>query len=144
DAEFNGTNLAAGTGAVDLPDGRIERFVWTKQSTVTAPLLRRSATSVSAMRQSLAGQQTNNTNVMAPAAGASSHVVNMQSSGDTYVVPVTVNGAITLGFVVDSGASDVSVPADVVLTLMRAGTITNNEFLGKKTYELADGSSLPS
>jgi hypothetical protein len=47
---------------------------------------------------------------------------------------------MTLDFVIDSGASDVSVPADVVSTLMRAGTIKETDFIGKQTYILADGS----
>ena len=38
----------------------------------------------------------------------------MQIEGGTYVVPVLINDAITLDFVVDSGAADVSIPADVV------------------------------
>jgi Aspartyl protease len=44
-------------------------------------------------------------------------------SGGTFVVPVEINGAITLNFTVDSGASHVTVPADVFSTLTRAGTI---------------------
>jgi predicted aspartyl protease len=64
--------------------------------------------------------------------------------GGTYVVPVLVNGAITLDFVVDSGAADVSIPADVVMTLMRTGTLKEADFLGEKTYVLADGSKVPS
>lgn len=63
----------------------------------------------------------------------------MRKSRGTYVVPVTINNAITLDFTVDSGASDVSIPADVVLTLMRAGTIRGTDFIGEKTYVLADG-----
>ena len=59
-------------------------------------------------------------------------------------MPVTINGQLTLKFIVDSGASDVSVPADVVMTLLRTETITEADFLGKKTYTLADGSTLPS
>jgi predicted aspartyl protease len=38
----------------------------------------------------------------------------------------------------------VSIPADVVSTLMRTGTIQESDFVGKKTYRLADGSSVPS
>ena len=49
--------------------------------------------------------------------------VPMRMEGGTYVVPVLINGAITLDFVVDSGAADVSIPVDVVLTLMRTGTL---------------------
>jgi clan AA aspartic protease (TIGR02281 family) len=68
----------------------------------------------------------------------------MLSDGGTFKVPVTINGQLTLKFVVDSGASDVSIPADVVLTLMRAETITEADFLGKQVYQMADGSTVPS
>jgi clan AA aspartic protease (TIGR02281 family) len=70
--------------------------------------------------------------------------VPMRMEGGTYVVPVLVNGAITLDFVVDSGAADVSIPADVVSTLVRTGTLKDSDFLGEKTYVLADGSKVPS
>ncbi len=43
-----------------------------------------------------------------------------------------------------SSSSDVSVPADVVMTLVRTGTIGDDDFLGKQTYQLADGSTVPS
>jgi clan AA aspartic protease (TIGR02281 family) len=68
----------------------------------------------------------------------------MRQEGGTYVVPVLINNAITLDFLVDSGAADVSIPADVVLTLMRTGTVRSADFLGSKTYVLADGSKVPS
>ncbi len=68
----------------------------------------------------------------------------MQKDGGTYVVPVLINNSITLKFVVDSGAADVSIPADVVMTLMRTGTLLESDFLGTKTYVLADGSKVPS
>jgi tetratricopeptide (TPR) repeat protein len=71
-------------------------------------------------------------------------VVPMVSNGGTFTVPVTINGQLTLNFIVDSGASDVSIPADVVMTLVRTGTITDADFLGKKSYRMADGSTLPS
>jgi predicted aspartyl protease len=51
----------------------------------------------------------------------------MEQEGGVYVVPVRLNGAITLNAVVDSGASDVSIPADVVLTLMRARVQTHKQ-----------------
>jgi uncharacterized protein YjbI with pentapeptide repeats len=59
-------------------------------------------------------------------------------------VPVTINGQLTLKFVVDSGAADVSIPADVVGTLVRTETITDADFLGKQIYQMADGSTVPS
>ena len=60
------------------------------------------------------------------------------------MVPVTINEQLTLKFVLDSGAADVSIPADVVLTLMRTGSLEASDFLGNQTYKLADGSTTPS
>jgi len=79
-----------------------------------------------------------------PSGIVSEEVIKMDQVGGIFVVPVRFNGVITLNAIVDSGASDVSVPADLVLTLMRANTITEEDFLGQKTYVLADGSKVPS
>jgi predicted aspartyl protease len=59
-----------------------------------------------------------------------------------FVVPARINETITLGFILDSGATDVQIPADVVMTLARAGTISDSDFRGTQTYTLADGSTL--
>lgn len=72
------------------------------------------------------------------------HAVLMEEAGGTYVVPVRINGAITLNFVVDTGASDVLLPVDVVLTLARAGTIAEGDYVGDEAYQLADGSTIKS
>jgi len=69
--------------------------------------------------------------------------IPLKPVGGTFVVPVFINGAITLNFVVDSGAADVAVPADVVGTLIRAGTIEKSDITGKQKYMLADGSISP-
>lgn len=71
-------------------------------------------------------------------------LVPMQMEGGIYVVPVLINGTIPLDFIVDSGAADVTIPADVFSTLIRAGTVKATDFLGQKTYRLADGSTVPS
>lgn len=70
--------------------------------------------------------------------------VALQRQGGTFVVPVLINNVLTLNFVIDSGAADVSIPADVVMTLIRTGTIRDTDFLGTETYRLADGSTIPS
>jgi clan AA aspartic protease (TIGR02281 family) len=70
--------------------------------------------------------------------------VQLKRLGGTYVVPVAVNGAIKLDFLMDTGASDVLLPADVVSTLLRTGTVAASDFTGRSTYTLADGSKLPS
>ena len=66
--------------------------------------------------------------------------VPLKKEGGTFVVPVQINGAITLDFTVDSGAADVSIPADVFSTLTRTGTIKDADVIGEQTYVLADGS----
>jgi hypothetical protein len=70
-------------------------------------------------------------------------LVPLQKEHGIYVVPVLINNAITLKFVIDSGASDVSIPADVVMTLTRTGTLQDSDFIGTQTYRL-DGSTVPS
>ena len=77
-------------------------------------------------------------------APSSAQSIRMQKQGDVYVVPVAVNNAITLNFVVDSGASYVSIPSDIVQKLMRTGTLRKSDFLGTATFRLADGSTVPS
>jgi hypothetical protein len=71
-------------------------------------------------------------------------IVPMVGGGGTFKVPVAINGQLTLDFIVDSGAADVSIPADVVLTLIRTGTLAESDFLDSQTYRLADGSTVPS
>jgi clan AA aspartic protease (TIGR02281 family) len=71
-------------------------------------------------------------------------IIPMIAQGGTFVVPVLINKAITLDFTIDSGAADVSIPSDVVSTLIRANTINDTDFTGTKTYVLADGTEVPS
>ena len=56
-------------------------------------------------------------------------------------MPVLINQAIVLDFVVDSGAGDVTIPQDVFSTLIRTGTIQESDLTGTKTYKLANGSA---
>ena len=68
----------------------------------------------------------------------------MEKSGGVYIVSIRLNDTITLSGIVDSGASDLIIPADIVFTLIRTKTITDDDFLGQQTYVLADGSKVPS
>ncbi len=70
--------------------------------------------------------------------------VPLKNDGGIYTVPVRINGTITLDFILDSGASDVVLPADVAMTLARTGTISPDDFIGNSEYRLADGSKLKS
>jgi hypothetical protein len=62
---------------------------------------------------------------------------------DNYLVPVQVNNALILPFILDTGADDVVIPADVFLTLSRPGTVNTGDFIGTGTAVLADGSEHP-
>ena len=64
--------------------------------------------------------------------------------GGIFTVDVRINDLLTLRFNVDSGSADVTIPADVVMTLYRTGTITDGDFLGEQQYQLADGSVIKS
>jgi len=70
--------------------------------------------------------------------------IPLEDQGGTFVVPVVINDEIRLKFTVDSGAADVSIPADVVSTLMRTGSLLATDFTGEQKYRLADGSVVPS
>lgn len=70
--------------------------------------------------------------------------IPLMKRGGVYTLPVAVNGVITLNFILDTGAAEVNIPADVALTLYRAGTIRDTDFLPGQTYTLADGSTLNS
>jgi predicted aspartyl protease len=63
----------------------------------------------------------------------------LKREGDTFLVPVLINKAIVLDFVVDSGAGDVTIPQDVFTTLIRTGTIQESDLTGTRTYRLANG-----
>ena len=50
---------------------------------------------------------------------AFSEEISLVQDQGVYELPVRINGVLTLNFVLDSGASDVSIPSEVVLTLVR-------------------------
>ena len=72
------------------------------------------------------------------------HEISLVREGGTFKVPVEINGVVKLHFIVDSGAADVSIPEDVVRTLLRSGTIQESDFLGVQQYRLADGTTVES
>jgi clan AA aspartic protease (TIGR02281 family) len=70
--------------------------------------------------------------------------VVLQNQNGVLYVPVLINNQITLKFVLDSGASDVSIPIDVVSTLIRTGTLAEADLTGTTTHVLADGREVSS
>jgi clan AA aspartic protease (TIGR02281 family) len=76
--------------------------------------------------------------------GSTRAEIKLAEDNGTFLVPVQINGRLVLDFTIDSGAADVQIPGDVLLTLTRTGTISKSDFLGTQTYLLADGSAVPS
>ncbi len=70
--------------------------------------------------------------------------VKMKKTGGTFEVPVRINNTATIDFTVDSGASDVMIPANVVSALIKSGSLKTEDYIGGQTFTLADGSKLPS
>jgi hypothetical protein len=59
--------------------------------------------------------------------------------GGGLVAPVVINNSIKLDFVVDSGASELSIPVDVFSTLVRTDTVAQADMTGFRNYRNADG-----
>jgi predicted aspartyl protease len=59
-------------------------------------------------------------------------------------VPIVINDVLRINFIFDSGASEVSLSPDVALTLIRTGTISENDWLQDQIYTFADGSKAKS
>jgi hypothetical protein len=56
-----------------------------------------------------------------------------------YMVPVRINEAVSIPFVLDSGAAEVAIPADVFMTLLRSHSVADADFLGEGIFVTADG-----
>jgi clan AA aspartic protease (TIGR02281 family) len=72
-----------------------------------------------------------------PAHGATE--VRLEKRGGAYYVPVRINDAVTIPFLLDTGASDLAIPVDVAQTLVRARALENRDFIGKGSYQIANG-----
>jgi predicted aspartyl protease len=70
--------------------------------------------------------------------------IKLQRNGGGYLVPVAVNGLPPMNFLLDTGSRTVALPAEVVLTLWRIGTLASSDFIGNEVFVLADGRKVPS
>jgi aspartyl protease family protein len=61
-------------------------------------------------------------------------------NSEMFTTDVTFNDTIKISCLVDSGASSCNITPDILLVLVRAGTIRKQHFLESVTYRLADGS----
>jgi predicted aspartyl protease len=65
-----------------------------------------------------------------------------QRRGGVFVLPAVLNGNAESYFVVDSGAANVQIPQEVADELMRKGTLNKGDFLGERSFVVADGRKL--
>lgn len=66
--------------------------------------------------------------------------IKLISVGGVYEIPVILNDVLKINVILDSGAADVSIAPDVVLTLIRTGTVKKYDWLPGQVYLFADGS----
>ena len=71
-------------------------------------------------------------------------IIPLEPFNGIYLVPGVVNGVASVKFAVDSGASVVGIPANVVKMLVDSGFIMQADFLGERTYSFANGSTMRS
>jgi aspartyl protease family protein len=68
--------------------------------------------------------------------------VPFQRRGGVFVLPVVLNGSATSYFVVDSGASNLQIPQEVVDELESKGALSKGDYLGERSFVVADGRRL--
>src|SRR5208283_4280157 len=69
----------------------------------------------------------------------SAEQISLKREHGIYMVPVLINPAVRIPFVLDKGAAEVAIPADVFMTLLRSHSVAENDFLGNGSFITADG-----
>ena len=72
-------------------------------------------------------------------ASASSEQIPLEREHGIYMVPVRINQAVNIPFILDSGAAEVAIPEDVFMTLMRSHSVRDSDFVGEGVFITADG-----
>lgn len=73
--------------------------------------------------------------------GQPRHVISLvKRESGVFEVPVSINKVMIMNFILDSGASEVSISPDVASVLLKSGSISPADVLAPMNYRLADGS----
>lgn len=67
--------------------------------------------------------------------------IRMEESGGTFKAPCSING-LNLKFTLDTGASFVTISDQISDLLEANGFLTENDIVGVKTLQIANGSSI--
>lgn len=65
--------------------------------------------------------------------------VPLESEGGVNTIPVEVNG-VTMNFIFDTGASDITISSVEAAFLIKQGSISSEDVIGEQIYQTADGS----
>lgn len=76
------------------------------------------------------------------AVSVSTLAVALRRQDGILMVPAVLNEAVSANFVVDSGASLVAIPQNLVQSLRNAGKIAESDFTGHAMVQIADGSTV--
>lgn len=66
-------------------------------------------------------------------------VIEMRKEDGVYHVPCKINGT-EMEFIFDTGASDITMSLTEAMFLYKQGKLTDEDFIGKQQYQIADGS----
>jgi len=75
---------------------------------------------------------------------ASTLTVTLRRQSGVLMVPAVLNELVSANFVVDSGASDVVIPENLLQDLRSAGKFKDTDFTGTQMVKIADGSVVKS
>jgi aspartyl protease family protein len=65
--------------------------------------------------------------------------IKMSKESGVYTVPVEINGS-NMQFIFDTGASDITISEVEAIFLLKQGTLSEEDIIGTKYYQIADGS----
>lgn len=71
----------------------------------------------------------------------SRNTIKLKKQGDLFLIPITINDALKIDFLFDTGASDVFISPEILLTLMRMNSIEKSDLVGSRKYSFANGKS---
>jgi aspartyl protease family protein len=66
--------------------------------------------------------------------------IKIRKEGNINKIPISLNDVVNTDFIIDTGASNVSITPDLALLLIKSGTINSEDWLKDKYYQFADGS----
>jgi clan AA aspartic protease (TIGR02281 family) len=122
------------TASISFADALVERIDAIRKGKATDEAIRR-------ITESGPGKSIRDGNraPLAPLSKKASFSIPLRQRGGVFEVMATLNSEVKVFFVVDSGASDVTIPESVVGLLIDNGSLTKADVLGSREYKFANG-----